>query len=160
MSGVYRKLSQVQNELIVDKGRVNKFGGYAYRNAEDIFMAAKPLCQAHGLCLTVTDDLVMIGDRYYVKATARIVEVGEETTATEVADNQCGVIETVAFAREPEDKKGTDQSQVTGAASSYARKYAMAAMFALGSEKDADETETHGREQPRRNATQKHDDFL
>lgn len=120
-------LLKIQSELKVPKSHHNKFGGYYYRNAEDILEAAKPLCAKHGLVLTVSDEVIQIGDRYYVKTTAKLV--GKD-----------GEIEATGWAREPEEKKGSDASQITGAASSYARKYALNGLFAIDDTKDADHT--------------------
>lgn len=124
---VYTKLLNVQNELKAEKTHYNEFGKYYYRNCEDIMAGAKPLCHAAGLLLTITDTIEMIGTRYYVKATANIMdtETGDTLTVT-------------ASAREEESKKGMDGSQVTGAASSYARKYALNGLFAIDDTKDAD----------------------
>lgn len=124
---VYAKLLNVQNELKAEKTHYNDFGKYYYRNCEDIMAGAKPLCHAAGLLLTVTDEIEMIGMRYYVKSTATIMDI------------ETGAYHSVtASAREEESKKGMDGSQVTGAASSYARKYALNGLFAIDDTKDAD----------------------
>lgn len=130
--GVYEKLAQVQGELNVPKENVNKFGGYNYRSCEDILEKAKPLCVSHGLLLTISDDIRMVSDRIYVLATATVTdtESGEQVSVN-------------GFAREPLDKKGSDASQITGAASSYARKYALNGLFCIDDTKDADATNTH-----------------
>ena len=125
-----KKLQAIQSELDVPKSQYNSFGKYNYRNAEDILAAAKPLCHKHGCLLIVEDDMVMLGDRYYVKATATIMD-GEET------------LDASAYARESEEKKGMDAAQVTGAASSYARKYALNGLFCLDDVKDADYNNKH-----------------
>lgn len=122
------KLIEIQKELKAPKGQFNKFGGYKYRSCEDILEAVKPLCTKHGVQLTVSDELVLIGERYYVKATAKVVD-GNET------------IEVTAYAREEENKKGMDASQITGTASSYARKYALNGLFCIDDTKDADTDE-------------------
>lgn len=127
---VQKKLLEVQSKLKANKGQYNSFGKYHYRSAEDIVESAKPLLKENGLLMTIQDDLVVIGDRYYVKA---IVTVGDIETGESII--------TTAFAREEENKKGMDGSQVTGAASSYARKYAMNGMFAIDDTKDADTNE-------------------
>jgi hypothetical protein len=127
------RLSAIQRELKAPKGQFNAFGKYKYRNCEDILEALKPLLD--GVPLTISDELVMIGDRYYVKATVCFGRAGN------------GGIITTAYAREELDKKGMDSSQITGAASSYARKYALNGLFLIDDTKDADATNTHGKEE-------------
>ena len=134
---IFEKLAAVQIALKAPKSQYNKFGNYNYRNCEDIIEAAKPLLKQHGLLLTLSDELVLIGDRFYVKATASVVDV---------SDSNC--IQVTAYAREEETKKGMDGSQITGASSSYARKYALNGLFAIDDTKDSDTTDTHGKEQP------------
>lgn len=134
---LYDHLIAVQAELKAPESKTNSFGGYRYRNCEDILEAAKPLLTERGLTLVVTDEIVLVGSRYYVKATARLIG----------ADNQ--TIEAHAFAREPEDKKGTDASQLTGAASSYARKYALNGLFLIDDTEDADARDNREPEKPR-----------
>lgn len=119
------KLIEVQNALKAPKNQYNVFGEYYYRSCEDILEAVKPLLQEKGLLLTITDDIVLVGDRYYVKATATITD-GTNTILTS------------AFARETLDKKKSDVSQITGATSSYARKYALNGLFCIDDNKDAD----------------------
>ena len=119
-------LIAIQQELKAPKGQYNSFGKYKYRSAEDILEAVKPLCHKHGCVLTLTDELMNIGERYYVRATACIVT--PEHKAYEVS----------AYAREDETKKGMDGSQITGTASSYARKYALNGLFCIDDTKDAD----------------------
>ncbi|MBQ3969220.1 MAG: ERF family protein [Clostridia bacterium] len=127
MGGLNQKLVAVQSELKAPKSQRNNFGKYNYRSCEDILEAVKPLLKQHELTILLQDDIVNIGTRYYVKATA-ILSDGETTiTAT-------------AFAREEESKKGMDGSQVTGASSSYARKYALNGLFAIDDTKDSDTT--------------------
>ena len=121
------KLLKIQMELKAPKNQTNSFGGYNYRSCEDIFEAVKPLLQEEGLVLRVTDELVNIGERYYIKATAILTD-GHEA------------IENVAYAREEETKKGMDGSQITGASSSYARKYALNGLFLIDDVKDSDTT--------------------
>ena len=120
----------VQAELKAPKGQHNSFGKYDYRSAEDIIEAVKPLLKENGLFLNMSDDIVLIGDRYYVKATVKVVDVvtGES-------------VQTSALAREASQKKGMDESQVTGTASSYARKYALNGLFAIDDNRDADTDE-------------------
>lgn len=119
------KIVAIQSELKAPKGQYNSFGKYNYRSCEDILEGVKPLLAKHGLVLTIQDGIELIGDRYYVKATATITD-GKES------------ISTSAYARESLDKKGMDASQVTGATSSYARKYALNGLLAIDDTKDAD----------------------
>lgn len=130
---IYEKLMKVQASLKAPKGQFNSFGNYRYRSCEDIVEAVKPLLSEVGAVLTLSDSLELIGDRFYVKATATLLD-GE------------GIVQTYAYAREDEIKKGMDGSQITGAASSYARKYALNGLFAIDDTKDADATNTHGNE--------------
>lgn len=127
--GVYEKLQTVQHQLKAPKGQKNDFGGYKYRSCEDIVEAVKPLLYSNQLVLTLTDEVVEMGSRYYVKATAKIHDT----------DSKENII-TTAFAREEENKKGQDSAQITGAASSYARKYALNGLFAIDDTKDPDAT--------------------
>lgn len=123
-----KELIAIQSELKAPKSQFNKFGGYKYRKAEDILEAVKPLLNKQKCTLTITDDIVMVGNRIYVKATATIKnEKGECETAT-------------GWAREEETKKGMDGSQITGASSSYARKYALNGLFAIDDNADSDTT--------------------
>jgi hypothetical protein len=128
---IYGKLQNVQCKLKAPKGQYNSFGKYNYRNCEDILEAVKPLLKEEGLTLNVSDELVLIGERYYVKATALLLEL--EGT---------GQMTAMGYAREEENKKGMDGSQVTGASSSYARKYALNGMFLIDDTKDSDSTNT------------------
>lgn len=135
---IYWNLAKVQQELKATKDLFNKFGGYNYRSCESILEAVKPLLAKHELALTLTDEIVCIGDRIYVKATASVFPTG---------DNDGEICVSVdAFAREEEAKKGMDASQVTGAASSYARKYALNGLFCIDDNKDSDATNTHGKD--------------
>lgn len=124
------RVSLLITELKAPKGQYNKFGKYNYRSAEDILEAVKPLANNYGLVPKLSDEPVMIGDWHYIKATASIkdVKTGEEEIAT-------------AYAREPLAKKGMDESQITGTASSYARKYAMNGLYQIDDTKDADSDE-------------------
>lgn len=122
------RLLAVQDELKAPKSQYNNFGRYAYRNAEDIVEAVKPLLKKHGVLLTLSDEVVVIGERTYIKAAAKVTDINDFEKSIEVN----------AFAREPETKKGMDESQITGAASSYARKYALNGLFAIDDTKDAD----------------------
>lgn len=128
MKNLIAAVRDVQSELNAPKSRHSSFGRYDYRSCEDILEAVKPLLKQHGLMLTITDSIEQVGSRYYVKATA-------EVTDGEHAVSAC------AYAREPDTKKGMDESQLTGAASSYARKYALNGLFCIDDEKDADTDE-------------------
>jgi len=121
------KLLKIQMELKAPKNQTNSFGGYNYRSCEDILESVKPLLARENLTLRLTDELVNIGQRYYIKATAILTD-GNET------------IENIAYAREEETKKGMDGSQITGASSSYARKYALNGLFLIDDVKDSDST--------------------
>ncbi len=134
---IYEKLMEIQKELFVPKGQTNNFGGYNYRSCEDILKAVKPICEAKGCVLMLNNKLIEVGGRNYVEADARLyeLETGE-------------VIISTAQAREEETKKGMDGSQITGAASSYARKYALAGLFCIDNEKDSDATNDHGKDKP------------
>ena len=125
-----KKLCSIQSELKAPKGQYNSFGKYKYRSCEDILESVKPLLKKYGCVLSLTDEVVLIGDRYYIKATAMLTDT----------ETDCG-IGTVAFAREPDEKKGMDESQITGTASSYARKYALNGLFCIDDTKDADTDE-------------------
>jgi len=133
---------KIQQELKVNKGQWNDFGKYHYRSCEDIVEAAKPLLSAHGYHLNMSDEIVAVTDRVYVKATATVLK-GVEVIAI-----------STAFAREPMDKKGMDASQITGTASSYARKYALNGLFAIDDTKDAD-TDEHQNQTSRPEPTKK-----
>jgi hypothetical protein len=127
------ELSIIQSELKAPKGQFNAFGKYKYRSCEDIVEAVKPVLRKYNFALIITDDIVLIGERYYVKATATITNGTITYSAT-------------AFAREEETRKGMDGSQVTGSASSYARKYALNGLFAIDDTKDADSSEPQKKE--------------
>ena len=127
---LYEKLANVQKDLKAPKNQFNSFGKYNYRSCEDILEAVKPLCISNGLVLSVSDEVVVLGDRYYVKATATVIDI--ETPQLHSS---------TAFARESLDKKGMDDSQITGTASSYARKYALNGLFCIDDTKDADSDE-------------------
>lgn len=129
-----QKLGAIQLKLKAPKNQRNNFGGYNYRSAEDILEAVKPLAIENGAVVNITDDIIEVGGRIYVKATVRLIDLDSEQA-----------IETTAMAREEETKKGMDGSQITGAASSYARKYALNGMFAIDDTKDSDATNDHGR---------------
>lgn len=131
---INEKLLIIQSKLKAPKSQYNSFGKYAYRNAEDILEAVKPLLLETKTVLDISDDVVMVGDRYYIKARVTL----SDTESTDLYSVQ-------AFAREEESKKGMDGSQVTGAASSYARKYALNGLFAIDDTKDSDSTNQHGK---------------
>lgn len=120
------ELLKIQSELKVSKDRVNSFGGFNYRSAEDILEAVKPLLTKNNCILTISDEIVNVGDRYYVRAQA-------------IISNKDGKgISVFAVAREPLEKKGMDSAQITGSTSSYARKYALNGLFAIDDTKDPD----------------------
>ena len=130
MSDLLDKLVRIQKDLIAPKNQFNKFGGYNYRSCEDILEGLKPLLD--GVIVTVSDTIEMIGNRVYVKATAKITD-GKES------------IECSAYARESEVKKGMDDAQITGSASSYARKYALNGLFLIDDNKDPDSKDGDGK---------------
>ena len=124
-----KTLTSIQSELKAPKGQYNSFGQYRYRSCEDILEAVKPILAKHNAALTLTDNLEMVGDRFYVKATATLYVDGKEP------------ISVSAYAREDAQKKGMDGSQITGTASSYARKYALNGLFCIDDTKDEDSNE-------------------
>jgi len=127
---IYKKLLAVQTELKAPKQQFNKFGNYNYRSCEDILNAAKPVLKKYGLTLYITDDIQPVGNRLYVRSTVII------------AANENEFVRCEGYAREAESRKGMDASQITGSASSYARKYALSGLFLLDDSKDADAHET------------------
>lgn len=137
-----KELIAIQSELKAPKSQFNKFGGYKYRKAEDILEAVKPLLNKQKCTLIITDDVVLIGNRIYVKATATI-------------KNEKGECETTnGWAREEESKKGMDGSQITGASSSYARKYALNGLFAIDDNADSDTTNDGQHQEAQQTQTQ------
>lgn len=126
-----KKLSIIQCEIKVPKGRTNKFGGYQYRSCEDILESVKPIADKHGAVIVITDDIKCVEGRYYVQATASLycIESGQH-------------VESTSYAREDEHKKGMDDAQLTGSCSSYARKYALNALLLIDDTKDSDSDET------------------
>lgn len=141
---LHEKLLVIQTKLKAPKGQYNKFGNFNYRSAEDILEAVKPLNTEQGLLLTITDEIKEVGGRIYVVATATVSDGTDELKVS-------------AFAREPENKKGMDESQITGATSSYARKYALNGLYAIDDNKDAD-TDEHKQQQenaPKKQQAQK-----
>lgn len=137
-----KELFLIQSKLKAPKGKTNSFGGYKYRSCEDILEAAKPILRELACTITLNDDIIQVGDRYYLKATVTLRNSEGETE------------QTTAWAREEETKKGTDASQITGAASSYARKYALCGLFAIDDGKDADSLNTSP------SYTQRDDDYM
>jgi hypothetical protein len=135
MKNVLAKLVRIQTELKAPKGQMNKFGNYKYRSCEDILESVKPFLRDYECAITVSDEMILIGERYYVRATATI----HDCISGESFSN-------AALAREEEIKKGMDSSQITGATSSYARKYALNGLLAIDDTKDSDATNTHGKE--------------
>lgn len=133
--GIQQKLLNVQTTLNAPKNQYNAFGKYNYRNCEDILEALKPYLKENGLTIKFDDSIEMVGDRFYVKSVVTLtdIETGE-------------VVNNTAYAREEESKKGMDGSQVTGASSSYARKYALNGMFCIDDNKDSDSTNKHGKD--------------
>lgn len=128
-----KELIRIQNELKAPKGQYNSFGKYSYRSCEDILEAVKPLLSSYDCILTLSDEITLVGERYYVKATAILMNGASEK------------VEVTAYAREEADKKGMDGSQITGAASSYARKYALNGLFCIDDTKDSDTTKTEAK---------------
>jgi hypothetical protein len=147
---LYQKLQKIQSELKAPKNLLNKFGGYKYRNAEGILEALKPYEEKYGVATVITDEIEEVGGRVYVVAIATIYDCDSEQTIT-----------VSARAREAESKKGMDEAQITGATSSYARKYALNGLFLLDDTKDADtdeyrnESENRAKTAPKAKATPK-----
>ena len=137
MKELINKLNQIQADLRAPKGQFNKFGNYKYRSCEDILEAVKPLLKESGLILLIKDEIINLGERYYVKATCTLYDEEGHSLSTE------------ALAREAQTKKGMDESQITGAASSYARKYALNGLFAIDDNKDADTQDNRNTSQSR-----------
>lgn len=125
-----KELLQIQSELKAPKGQFNAYGKYKYRSCEDILEAVKPILKKNNCALLLSDSLVYVGDRYYIKATATLINAEGKSVSTE------------AYAREEETKKGMDASQITGASSSYARKYALNGLLCIDDNKDSDTTNT------------------
>lgn len=129
---IYEKLNRIQSELKAPKGQYNKFGKYSYRSCEDILEALKPHLLKYGCVVTLTDDMQLIGDRYYLKAVATITDAESGKS-----------VSNVALAREDKERAGMSESQITGTASSYARKYALNGLFLIDDTKDADTDAYH-----------------
>lgn len=136
-------LLTVQMELKAPKSQYNKFGGYNYRSTEDILQAVKPLLKKDNDNLSLSDEPIMVGDWHYIKATATFTDKNDKTTVS------------TGYAREAANKKGMDDSQITGTASSYARKYALNGLFLIDDTKDADTDEYHQQQQPRQRQSAK-----
>ena len=132
---IYEKLAAIQQELIAPKNQFNKFGNYSYRSCEDILEGLKPCLKKVNAAVKISDEILQIGDRYYIKATANLIdcESGESISNT-------------ALAREEDSKKGMDSSQLTGSTSSYARKYALNGLFCIDDVKDADSRDNSARD--------------
>lgn len=128
--GIYEKLSAIQQELKAPKGQFNRFGKYKYRSCEDILEAVKPICAKHKTALVLLDSITEVNGRFYVTAQAQLHDCESDNAVT-----------AMAYAREPEKKAGMDESQITGTASSYARKYALNGLFCIDDTKDADTDE-------------------
>ena len=141
---IQQKLQLIQAELKAPKGQTNKFGGYRYRSCEDILTALKPLMSKYECALVITDNIVEVGGRVYVNATASL---GDTLSGDFLNAN--------GFAREAETKKCMDDAQITGSASSYARKYALNGLFAIDDTKDPDATNDHGSKLPKPTTKQK-----
>jgi len=137
---IHQKLQGIQSSLKAPKGQTNKFGGYRYRSAEDILTSVKPLLAEWACTLVITDEMVEVGGRVYVKSTAVIASTDDSSDSS---------IHVNAYAREAETKKGMDDAQITGSASSYARKYALNGLFAIDDTKDPDATNDHGSKLPK-----------
>jgi hypothetical protein len=135
MKNLIAKMVKIQSELKAPKNQTNAFGKYKYRSCEDIIEALKPLLARENLYMNISDEIIEVGGKNYVKATATIFD-GENSILSS------------AVARESIDKKGMDDAQQTGATSSYSRKYALNGLFGIDDQKDADATNTHGRDTP------------
>lgn len=133
MKEFIKKVATIQSSLKAPKSQFNKFGNYSYRNCEDILEAVKPLLKETGLVLTINDEMVELGGKIYVKSTSTITD-GENKLSNS------------AFAREAEEAKGMSSSQITGSTSSYAKKYSLNGLFLIDDTKDADATNTHGKQ--------------
>lgn len=126
---IYKKLQKIQSELKAPKGQYNSFGKFHYRNAEDILEAIKPLLDKYGCVLTCSDEVIFIEGRHYVRSQVTLIDTEDQSSMT-----------VAAYAREEAEKKGMDGSQITGASSSYARKYALNGLFCIDDTKDSDTT--------------------
>lgn len=147
MKELINKMVKIQSELKAPKNQVNSFGKYKYRSCEDIVEAVKPLLAKHGLYMNISDDIVEVGGKNYIKATATIYD-GENS------------ISASAVARESVDKKGMDDAQISGATGSYSRKYALNGLFGIDDTKDADATNDHGKSHPQVNSIKPSNSFI
>lgn len=145
---IFSKLLSIQNELKAPKNQYNKFGKYNYRSCEDILEAIKPLCLKYGAVLLVDDYVEQVGERFYIKAKASLIDIDTEQE-----------IYACAYARESENKKGMDSAQVTGATSSYARKYALNGLFCIDDTKDVDTQEYQEKKQMNNNQSKNANDY-
>lgn len=134
---IKEKLNKIQVELKAPKNQVNSFGHYKYRNCEDVLEGLKPLLEKYKVILKLSDEVKQFGDRYYIAATAKLFDCEKDEH-----------LEVLAYAREPQERKGMDEAQVTGATSSYARKYALNGLFAIDDSKDADSQDNSQQQQP------------
>lgn len=145
---IYSKLLSIQNELKAPKNQYNKFGKYNYRSCEDILEAIKPLCLKYGAVVLIDDYVSQIGERFYVKAKASLIDIDTQEE-----------VYACAYARESENKKGMDSAQVTGATSSYARKYALNGLFCIDDTKDVDTQEYQEKKQTNNNQSKNINDY-
>lgn len=148
--GIYEKLTLIQNELKAPKNQYNSFGKYNYRSCEDILEGLKPVLKKYKAALYITDSIEIVGDRTYVKAVATLADSEVEGSS----------ISNTAYARESDNKKGMDESQVTGATSSYARKYALNGLFLIDDTKDADTDEYQNQQAKTKKAETKNEEQL
>lgn len=139
---IYEKLSVIQQELIAPKNQYNSYGKYNYRSCEDILEGLKPFMDRLKVAIKVSDEIVLVGDRYYIKATATLID----TEALVDCEVDVPFINNTAYAREEETVKGMSSSQITGSASSYARKYALNGLFCIDDVKDADSRDNRQKE--------------
>lgn len=145
---IYSKLLSIQNELKAPKNQYNKFGKYNYRSCEDILEAIKPLCLKYGAVVLIDDYVAQVGERFYVKAKASLIDIDTQEE-----------VYACAYARESENKKGMDSTQVTGATSSYARKYALNGLFCIDDTKDVDTQEYQEKKQMNNNQSKNANDY-
>lgn len=145
---IYSKLLSIQNELKAPKNQYNKFGKYNYRSCEDILEAIKPLCLKYGAVVLIDDYVTQVGERFYVKARASLIDIDTQEE-----------VYACAYARESENKKGMDSAQVTGATSSYARKYALNGLFCIDDTKDVDTQEYQEKKQTNNNQSKNVNDY-
>jgi hypothetical protein len=145
---IYSKLLSIQNELKAPKNQYNKFGNYNYRSCEDILEAIKPLCLKYGAVVLIDDYVAQVGERFYVKAKASLIDIDTQEE-----------VYACAYARESENKKGMDSAQVTGATSSYARKYALNGLFCIDDTKDVDTQEYQEKKQTNNNQSKNINDY-